>query len=193
MNVFSERVHSRLEAREATQSKVIQAAAALFERNGFEATTIRQVAEAAGVSPGRVMAVADKRGLLVQVIDQAIQEMGDAPPADSGDTEVEQVMAVLRPFVLFFAQHIDTARAYTGILVTGNHRSTIFDQLASQLTTQLTELLGQRDDAAEAARLVHRAYLGELFVWAGSGSTDPDGVLNELERSVTFILSRRTA
>ena len=60
------------EKRQATESRVLNEARRLFEQRGFTATTIRDIAHAAGVSVGTVMAAGDKPALLVQVFDDLI-------------------------------------------------------------------------------------------------------------------------
>ena len=191
--MFTERVQSRSQARESSRAKVLLAAEELFERQGFAETTIRQIAEHAGVSVGTVMSVADKDGLLVAVFDQRIARLQPPPAAPlTREDPVEEIVQMLAGFVNLFATHLESARAYTAILVGGRHSSAVFEGLAKALVERVGEILirSGRDstEAAAIARLVHRAYIGELFIWAGEGSPDPEPTVAELRRTVRYLV-----
>src|SRR4051794_31927704 len=103
MNMFTERVHSRAQAREANRGKDLRAAESLFVRQGFAPTTIRQIAEDAAVSVGTVMSVTDKNGLLVAIFDQRIVNVGPSPsePQIPHDPAAE-IVEILGGFVRLF-------------------------------------------------------------------------------------------
>ena len=75
---------ARQDLRDATHRRVLDEAARLFRDRGFPETTIRDIADAAGVSLGTVMATGDKNGLLVQVFDDLIREHQDHPGREAG-------------------------------------------------------------------------------------------------------------
>jgi AcrR family transcriptional regulator len=96
--MFTEHVHSRAQARDTSRIKVLSAAEELFVRHGFASTTIRQIAESAAVSVGTVMAVADKNGLLVEIVDRKIASI-QASPFDvpiAQDPAAEIIDTILR-------------------------------------------------------------------------------------------------
>lgn len=182
VNMFTEQVHSRSAQKADTHARITLAASQLFLSAG-PSVTVRQVADAAGVSVGSVMGVADKDGLIVHTLDAMLADVGTHPSPTAAD-DAAAVTHVLRPFVEWFGEHADLARAYLAILVSGSHRSKVFDTLAEQLIGTITTILEHHPDAESKARLIHRAYLGELMIWAGSNVTDPKHTLAAIEASV---------
>src|ERR1700735_4911973 len=83
---------SRAEQRRRTQARILDAAAQLFLTAGYERTTIRAVASAAGVDAGLVMHyLGSKQELFRQVIDAApIPEVSGTP-----GQAAEQILATL--------------------------------------------------------------------------------------------------
>ena len=83
---------SRAEQRRRTEARILDAAAQVFVADGYERTTIRAVASAAGVDPGLVMHYfGSKQELYRRVID-------DAPVPEVSGTPVEaadQILATL--------------------------------------------------------------------------------------------------
>lgn len=194
--MFTERVHSRAQARDTSRIKVLNSAEELFVRQGFASTTIRQIAENAAVSVGTVMAVADKNGLLVEIFDRKIA--GIQPSSRDASIKHDpaaEITDLLGAFVRFFATQPDLARAYTAILIGGKHRSAIFAELTGVLIEQVSDMLTREgrslSDASATARIIHRAYLGEIFIWAGEGSLNPESTLIELEETVRYLVDRK--
>ena len=180
--MFTEQVQSRSAQKADTHARITLAASQLFLSAGLS-VTVRQVADAAGVSVGSVMSVADKDGLIVHTLDAVLADVGARPSPTAGD-ETAAVIQLLRPFLEWFSEHADLARAYLAILVSGRHRSEVFDALAEQLIGTITTMLEHHPDAESKARLIHRAYLGELMIWAGSNVTGPEHTLAAIEASV---------
>lgn len=196
--MFTERVHSRAQARDTSRIKVLSAAEELFVRHGFASTTIRQIAESAAVSVGTVMAVADKNGLLVEIFDRKIASIQPSPfEAPIAHDPAAEIIDILGAFVRFFAAQPDLARAYTAILVGGKHPSAIFAELTGVLIEQVSDVLTRAGhsatDASATARIIHRAYLGEVFIWAGQGNQNPDSTLTELEKTVRYLVNGKVA
>jgi AcrR family transcriptional regulator len=64
------------EMRERSRERILQSALALFAGRGFGATTVRMIAEAAGVSQGLLYNYYDgKRGLLRAVFERGLEEV----------------------------------------------------------------------------------------------------------------------
>ncbi|MGO3650115.1 TetR/AcrR family transcriptional regulator [Agrococcus casei] len=173
-----------------THSSVVQAATELFLRHGPD-VTIRQIADRAGVSVGTVMGVADKDGLIVRVLDTVIADLPMPAPSVSPDATTA-VMQQLTPFVEWFSNHVDLARAYLAVLVSGRQSSQVFESLAQRLISSIAAVLGDEPEAKVTAHLIHRAYLGELMIWAGSGDTSPTPTLENLRRSVRTSIGSST-
>lgn len=185
---------TREAARLATQQRVLEVAAQLFRERGFTSTSVRDIAEASGVSVGTVMAVGDKGALLVRVFDDLIagehEQQGRATDAIPGHTtacRVTRLVELVRPFVELFASHPNLARAYASILVSGTHDSHLFSDLAGKLTQEFASTAGP-----SKARALYFAYLGVLFSWAGGRSNDPAGITAELRTTFAAICPEET-
>src|SRR5690606_13734854 len=142
---------SREELKRATRTRVLEVADQLFQERGFTGTTVRDIAEVAGVSAGTVMAVGDKNALLVSVFDAMIAAEHErrAPSAPGTtvpavDTCVDRVEELVRPSVLLFTGRHELARTYASILMSGEHSSSLFTQLADQLIEELAAAITVR-------------------------------------------------
>ncbi|MFE3456609.1 TetR/AcrR family transcriptional regulator [Nocardiopsis aegyptia] len=179
---------TREQLRQATQQRVVEAADRLFQERGFVATTIRDIAEASGVSVGTVMAVGDKDGLLVRVFDALItaehaqRDAGNAAPEPGDGTAcAERVMDLVQPFVRLFIDRVELARAYASILVSGHHASTLFTELAGWLTEEMRTTIVRYgctppERATAKAEALYFAYIGVLFAWSARRSADPTDI-----------------
>src|SRR5579862_7011312 len=86
------RPNSRAEQRRRTEARILDAAARIFVADGYERTTIRAVASAAGVDAGLVMHYfGSKQELYRQVIDAAPVPEVSGTPAEAA----EQILATL--------------------------------------------------------------------------------------------------
>jgi AcrR family transcriptional regulator len=190
---------SRREQREATRERVLSAAEHLFAAHGFESTTIREIAAGAGVSVGTVMAVGDKAAILVELFDRRISVLHKTR-AERGEPRqttpspghlVDEILALFEPFVALFSSDPELARQYAATLVTGKHKAGVFNELAAVLRREISDVLARAGFAPEAATrgatAIHLAYLGTLFVGAGTGGTDPSGPIEDLVSVMEFI------
>ncbi|OIJ99389.1 TetR family transcriptional regulator [Streptomyces sp. MUSC 14] len=83
---------SRAERRRATEARILASARRLFAEKGYERTTIRAVASAAGVDPALVMQYfGAKRDLFAQ----AVQAVPVLPTATDADALTDQLLATL--------------------------------------------------------------------------------------------------
>lgn len=197
LNMFSEHVQSRAEQRLLSREKVLRAAEQLFREQGFEDTTIRQIAGEAGLSVGSVMAVGDKQGLLLAIFDGWIDAVhserdGSPAPASSGDL-VADVLSLFEPFVDYFARDRDLSRAYAATIVRGKHDTPIFQDLGRRLTAEIAEALAgsgcDSDTAATAARTIYFTYLGVLMTVSNGAIPDEVGA-EQFAEAVGFIADR---
>lgn len=190
---------TREQLRQATRRRVVDTAGRLFRERGFATTTIRDIAEASGVSVGTVMAAGDKNSLLVQVFDELITaehvRRGDAdaiPEPGAGSSCVDRVMELVRPFVTLFTGRLDLARAYASILVSGDHESALFAGLAERLVEEIRETITRHgctpaEDAAAKAEAFYLAYVGALFTWSARSTADPTALDDGLRTTFTAI------
>ncbi|MGI5466343.1 TetR/AcrR family transcriptional regulator [Streptomyces sp. CA-132043] len=190
---------SRSEQRAATRERVLSAAEQLFAARGFETTTIREIAAAAGVSVGTVMAVGDKAAILVELFDRRISAL-HAARAEHGEAHrtgavhgrlVDEILALFEPFVALFSSDPELTRQYAAALVTGKHEAGVFHELAAVLRREISDVLARGgcapDAATRGATAIHLAYLGTLFVGAGAGGDDLNGPIEDLVSVVEFL------
>lgn len=183
----------RSEAKERTRQHVLQAAWGHFETAGYEKTTIRDIAAAANVSVGSVMAVGDKASLLVQTFDAMIaaEHQGNDRAAATGDNCAERCRSLVTPFVTLFATHAPLARHYGAILLAGNHHSRIFTDLAAMLQREFRAAVNACGCAPtplaahQRTKAFYFAYLGALFSWASANQLDA----NLLDRTLAELFS----
>ena len=204
----------RADQREATRLAVLEAAEGLFLERGFESTTVREVAEAAGVSVGTVMSVGDKRALLAAVFARGIGLVDErrraraaargfaaasvgrvAAQARVGATwrgPVARIVAIVEPYAALFAGRVELARAYAGVLATGRHGEVVFGELAEALRREFERELrvapSAHPEPAAAAQAIYLVYMGALFVWAGSGATEADAFLEAFGDGVRAVV-----
>ena len=190
----------RSELRDSTHRRVLTAADQLFRQRGFDATTIRDIAEASGVSVGSVMASGDKNALLVQVFDSLIED-GHARPAAETDPAAEtnpaascarRILQLVQPFVTLFAERQDLSRTYAAIQVSGRQASPLFTQLAALLIDEIASTLAQHgctpSDAIDGtARAIYFAYIGTLFSWSARDTIVEAELLDSLHLTFASI------
>lgn len=167
---------TRAQARIETRSAVINAAGELFQERGFAATTVREIAQRAGVSVGTVMAAGDKEALLIALFDGLIEERQTHVDAMHPRGHVRcsaAAVELLEPFVRLFDERRELAQTYASILVSGRHSSVVFTELAERLISVFAELIeacgcASGDLAKSRAEALHAAYIGDLFMWSAS-------------------------
>ena len=86
----------RPQDREEKRLEIVAAALALFTEHGFDATSVAQVAHAAGITPNTVYwYVEDKDALLVATLDRLLREALEELATRSDEPMVDQVLWVL--------------------------------------------------------------------------------------------------
>lgn len=187
--MFSERVQSRAAQRETTRQRVLATAERLFRDQGFAATTIRQIAAAAGVSSGTVMAVGDKDALLVAIFDGWIGAAHRSRAGSAPAPTVDAIVGLFEPFIRYFALDKGLSREYAAIIVRGAHESAIFEDLARSLLGEITSVLESAGsgDAERAARVVYFSYLGILMTVSHGTLGEPEAV-DRLREVVAFVI-----
>lgn len=183
----------RTAAKVRTRQRVLQAAWSRFVDQGYEQTTIRQIAADTQLSVGSVMAVGDKAGLLVSGFDALIEVEHAAVLRQrvAGRHCAEQCCTLVAPFVTLFTTHAPLARRYGAILLSGTHHSRIFTDLAQMLQREFRSAVHTCGctESPQATRMRVKAlyfgYLGAVFAWGGSH----EPASGALERSVREIFT----
>ncbi|MEU6508978.1 TetR family transcriptional regulator [Streptomyces sp. NPDC046942] len=83
---------SRADRRRATEARILECARELFAEKGFDRTTIRAVASAAGVDPALVM---QYYGSKRELFTQAVQAMPAVPAVTDAGALVDELLATL--------------------------------------------------------------------------------------------------
>jgi len=194
LNMFTEPVQSnRSRQREETRTRIVDAAQRLFMADGFQATTVRKIAGAAGVSVGSVMAVGDKDSLLLMAFDRwigAVHEKRSTTVPGPVDDPVRRVGEVVQPFLDLFSSNAELAREYGAILARGAHQTEVFGNLAETLMGEFEEVAraaGRGAGAPATARALYYGYLGLLRAAAVVGA-DPGVVRPGLEDIAATVL-----
>lgn len=93
----------RSSQKEATKSRILEVAREHFEDKGFEAASIRDIADAAGVASGTVLLhFADKAGLLHSALHDDLEAaIARSLSAPSEGPLLQQLCAVVRPFYAY--------------------------------------------------------------------------------------------
>jgi AcrR family transcriptional regulator len=175
------------------------AAQQLFTERGYQDATIRDIAALARVSVGTVMAVGSKSALLVGLFDQKVLDIleqrdgQDLAGTSSSADPVEQVMALLDPFLRLFRRDQQLAREYGAELMRGEHPSGIF-KLAERLKDEIAGVIRAHGDPVhprDAADAVYLAYVGALFLIGTSPPDAHEGILEQLRSSIHLITEQR--
>lgn len=150
----------RQEQKARTRARILEAARARFEADGFEGTTIATVAAAAGVATGTVMAhFPDKPALVAAAFHDAIAEVVDAATGSAPEQPaIERLLHVAEALYRFYAARPELSRALV--------REATFPEGGPNeaLTAQLQRFLGWVGET-----LAQGAARGELRAGVDSG------------------------
>jgi AcrR family transcriptional regulator len=189
------------EAQAKTRQKILQAAQKLFSADGFDATTTRDIAHAAGIASGTLFNYfATKEAILARLVADALEQI-DFDPETFDTASFEEalfahVAAVLRKFRPF-RKHL-TALLETSLgpmTAGGNDDSQVFRTSHLETVTQLARRFGVDELSAVALQLYWTLYTGALLFWAHDRSPRQEGTLALLDDSLSmfagWLASRR--
>lgn len=150
---------TRAERQAQTRSELIEAAKVRFLSAGYAATSVDDVADAAGYSKGAVYSnFQDKRNLCRAVLDAIHHEkLGEIAAIATSDTEVDQRIATLSKWIEDTAGDVGWTMLELEFVVLSRSDP----ELAAMIVTL-------RNDAHEMVTAVLRSFL------SGFGITDPD-------------------
>ena len=120
----------------------------MYSAQGFDQTTVRQVAEEAGVSTGTVINAGGKSGLLVTLFEDALRSRvrQGGPPA--GADLADAVWGRFEVFFTFYGDRPDLTRAYLRVLLSDQAGRDTGSELVTEFLQQLTVLLARDQPAA---------------------------------------------
>jgi AcrR family transcriptional regulator len=163
-----------------TRQTIVAAAAELFRKQGFAATTMQDVAEAAGISKGNLTYhFPSKQALFEEVHRQASSYVRERVLARSFDEAPDPVVGMaeftrrLRRWVLDDQGHF-VGCLFTNLAIESQHADPAVAQLARATLHELKTLLGDRLAAGQAAGQVRRDMSAEAlsrsFFWMYEGA-----------------------
>lgn len=172
---------TRQQGREQRQSKVRIAAWELFRTRGFDATSVREIAAAAGVSVGTVALAGDKATLFLDVMEEnAFALVGGALERLSGEpvgtslTLAAEIWGVFEPSLTRIADNPELTRAYliAYLRADGAHATSAgqVDVICAGLAARCVEHSGGDPGAPEAllaASAIYAVFFGAAFALAG--------------------------
>jgi AcrR family transcriptional regulator len=198
----SARPVTRLEQKAATRERITRAAWELFNRDGYDATTTKAVAERARVAVGTVFVHArDKPELLFLVMSTMLTTTVDDAFATlpAGAPFVDQVLHLFRGPVDYYGRHPRVARAFLKTLPGADGPNAV--KLNAETLAFILRLGGVIKAAAErgelardfdvsvAAQAVFSLYYLCLMSWM-SGVVPIQSVLDPLLRNALELLVR---
>lgn len=174
------RMKLRQERSRQTRDQILEAARALFVEQGFETTSIEQVAVRAGVAKASIFAhFGDKTNLLaalgVERIQALLQESREYAANHSGEVSAESLMAIFEPWLQYFGEDPGFARLYLSQSgLTGGTWTERFLAICRELETVVADLLSKTLAAStpEQSLLLSRglqALFHEVIVYRISG------------------------
>ena len=192
MNVFNDwkvacvkPLGTRQQGGKQRQSKVRSAAGELFRTRGFDATSVRDIAAAAGVSVGTVALAGDKATLFLDVMEEnAFALVGGAlerlngKPVGKSLTLAAEIWGVFEPSLTRVAENPELTRAYliAYLRADGAHATSAgqVDVICAGLAARCVEHSGGEPGAPEAllvASAIYAVFFSATFALAvGVGS-----------------------
>jgi AcrR family transcriptional regulator len=187
------------EAKIATGQRILQVAAKLFQSTGWEATTTREIASAAGIATGTLFNYfpckeAIAASLIGEALDQAGQEFAARPREETSLEEeifafIWSGLKSLRPYRAFLAPAAETifsplaqySPERTGDGLRVRHLETLEQLVAAQGGTVPLR--------AVSLQLYWTLYLGVLAYWAADASPNQEDTLALLDQSLHLFIA----
>jgi AcrR family transcriptional regulator len=185
---------------ERTKERIVAAALELFREHGYDATTMRMVAEAAGVSLGNAYYYFASKDQLLQAFYREVHEahVAAARPALAGKRALrDRLLAVMRakleviePYhrfsALMFRTAADPASPLNPFHPAGADTAREGEQLFAEALAGSTARL-PKDLAAELPRLLWTYSMGVVLYWIHDRSEGRAGTVSLVERTVDLI------
>ncbi len=177
----------REELREQRRARILDAAATVFARRGYQRATMKEIATEAGIAPGTIyLYFANKRDLLLGIADQLITRPVDRQLADVASLSAEDyVAAILRERIRFARQNQPFLQALvTEIWTDQELRVRFFSQVIGPLLGTGARYLQERvaEGKLRPCRIevVVPAVAGSIVILAAMRALLPNGVLPKL-------------
>lgn len=144
--------------RDETRARIIRAALALFSANGYERTTVKAIAEAAGLAQGLMYShFAGKEDLLKAIFAQSIEDVYTSfAAAQTGSVGPPPVEAIIRAAAVTVRERLDFWRLSYGVRMQQPVLAALGDDLVTwveairQTLERSLRAAGAADPAVEA-------------------------------------------
>jgi AcrR family transcriptional regulator len=181
-------------------ARIRTAARSLFARQGFEATTAREICERAGIGTGTLfLYVRDKRELLFLTFEEDARRIfAEARAAGARETDLcEKLMAIFSRFIEYYARDPAHAKALLQELFFREHDPDRMGRLTLEFGAHVAELVAQAQARRElradvspfhtsSALFAHYTYW--ILGWLGAAIVSRAGAEDGLRRSLELQL-----
>lgn len=187
------------DAESATRERVLLEAARLFRHHGYSATTLREVADAAGIKAGSIYYhFASKEEILgevldkgIQVVIEAVRQRVDALPKDASWRD--RIAAGIEGHLWGLLHHGDftsaNIRIYGQIPTTAKSRHKVIRREYADYWDRLLEAaLAGRELRADTSTTVVRLFLIGALNWTVEWYNPARGSFQEFVRQVTTVV-----
>jgi AcrR family transcriptional regulator len=198
-----EHAHSdlRVRAREDKLARILAAGRALFARNGFDATTTREIARRAGIGAGTLFVYfPEKRDLLLQLFKQDVEPVHRAAVAALAPDAplLDAVVRVFRALFDYYARDLRLSRVFLAELafLDPARRGDLavftleFLQALGDIVARAQTRGEARSDVAplRAAHALFSLYYATLIDWVGGRLPSPDVAEAQLRENIALLL-----
>ena len=181
------------EEKTATRQRILEAATALFRRQGFDATTTRDIAQAARIAAGTLFNYFPTKEAIVGVLAEvALTRARGEVQADGSATFEESLFALvaaelrrLKPHRKYIAALLDTSLSPLAIQGSGNVGEGLrIGHL--EIVASLARRHGLESLSPVALQLYWTLYTGVLAYWAADKSPRQEDTLALLDQSLSM-------
>ncbi|MBY0520552.1 MAG: TetR/AcrR family transcriptional regulator [Sphingomonas sp.] len=184
----------RISQKRASRVAILAAAKEIFLSRGYAATTLRDIAAKAGVSPGLVFShVADKQELLQLVLHRDLEEILEkaAPDILAAESTVDLLTGLARTLLDYYGRHPELSRSLIASVL---FQPAVYGAQLGQLRDIIDRALA-RDvplaaacDHAVAAELLVSRYLACVIEFLGHDQPGIDEQVESLAAATKLIL-----
>jgi AcrR family transcriptional regulator len=181
----------------ATRRRILDAAVQLFRGRGFDATTTRDIADAAGIATGTLFNYfPTKEAIVISLASDAIAKARTSLELDSGGTSLEESLFAfiaaelrqLKPLRKFIAPLLETTLSP----LSTTHRSDSNDSLRTDHLETVANLVRKHrvaEPSSVALQMYWTLYTGALAFWAGDKSPKQEDTLALLDQSLAMFVA----
>jgi AcrR family transcriptional regulator len=201
---MAEPTMTRVRNKADKQARIAAAARELFEERGFDETTIRAIAERAGVATGTVLLYGESKAelLLRLFVDELAEEIEQSfLSLDRAAALPDQILHLLSGFVRRYARRPALARVYVKetLFVPPSPLTVRYETLTQDFIGRLAVIIAEAPDRpasidpfilAAAVFGLYLLHVAQLLGQSSGPDRELDTVLGSLHRAVAAIVVR---